>query len=89
VSLSAVDSADTATTRLSISAYLLTFTGSTWNTPQIVTVAAVNDYVARGDIVLTVKNSVLTSDVAWFGVTAGSVAVNLFDDETGAIFSLR
>jgi hypothetical protein len=43
----------------------------------------VNDYVARGDISLKVKNSLLTSDVAWFGVAVDSIAVSLEDDETG------
>ncbi len=60
---------------------LLTFTTATWNVPQTVTVAAVDDAVAEGLHHGTVTHMVTSADPSYGGMLAGAVTVNITDND--------
>ena len=70
-----------ASTDVSLSETILTFTSSTWNTEQTVTVTAGQDSDALNDSV-TLTHTVASSDTLYAGISADSVDVTVDDDET-------
>ena len=62
----------------------LTFTGSDWETPQAVTVAAAQDEDARDDTA-TLGHSVASTDGDYNGISVSQVAVTATDDETASV----
>ena len=63
----------------------LTFTGSDWETPQAVTVAAAQDEDARDDTAATLSHSVASTDGDYNGISVSQVAVTATDDETASV----
>uniref|UniRef100_UPI001CFF5082 hypothetical protein n=1 Tax=Microseira wollei TaxID=467598 RepID=UPI001CFF5082 len=51
----------------------LTFTSANWNTPQTVTVSAINDNVAEGNHSGTISHTATSSDANYNGITINSV----------------
>ena len=67
-------------TDLSVDKTTLTFTTTTWETAQTVTVTAVEDELSEGDESFTVTHTVtFAADSNYDGTTAGSVAVTVKD----------
>ena len=62
-----------------LSAASLTFTSSTWDTTQTVTVTGVDDDIDNGDRTTTITHTVAGADYA--SVTAANVEVTLIDDD--------
>ncbi len=62
----------------------LIFTSSDWNTPQTVTVSAVDDDVLEYDHVTEIPHIVVTSDPDYSGLPADSAMVAIADNECGA-----
>ena len=73
-------------TDLSVDKTTLTFTTTTWETAQTVTVTAVEDELSEGDESFTVTHTVTSAaDSNYDGTAAGSVAVTVKDAPGGAI----
>lgn len=63
----------------------LTFTPANWDTPQDVTVAAVNDAIAEGAHSGTITHTTSSSDAVYAGLTVGSVTANITDDDSAGV----
>jgi hypothetical protein len=74
---------DALITRLSLDKALLTFDQNNYNTPQTVTITAVNDYIARGKGTFSITPSSLSADPNYMGLSVGDLTITLNDDETG------
>ena len=61
----------------------LSFTTSNWNTPQSVTVTAVNDTLIEGTHTATITHT--ASGGGYTGVTIASVTVNITDNDTSGV----
>ena len=59
----------------------LTFTSTTWNTPQLVTVTAADDTDTANDEV-TLTHSATSTDTDYSGITIGGVTVTVEDNDT-------
>ncbi|MEO1432458.1 MAG: ExeM/NucH family extracellular endonuclease, partial [Cyanobacteria bacterium J06633_8] len=59
----------------------LTFTSTNWNTPQIVTVTAVDDAADEGSHTGTITHTVSSTDTDYNGITAASVTANITDND--------
>ncbi|MGB3535318.1 MAG: hypothetical protein WBA13_17605 [Microcoleaceae cyanobacterium] len=59
----------------------LTFNSSNWNTPQTVTVEAVDDGSVEGDHISTISHTVTSSDTSFDGLTIDDVVVNITDND--------
>ena len=68
-----------AGTQLTVDATILTFTPDNWDTPQTVTVTAINDNVDEGPHSGTVKHTVASSDPNYGGFGLDDVAVQITD----------
>ncbi|MCB1144266.1 MAG: hypothetical protein KDK54_18585 [Leptospiraceae bacterium] len=62
-----------------------TFTTSNWNTPQTVSVSAVNDSVAEGAHTGTIAHSLTSGDTNYNGLSVSDVSVNITDNDTEGI----
>ena len=61
----------------------LTFTSANWNTPQVVTITAVDDDIVDGTQTVTLTVSVdSTTDVNYSGLSDQTVSVDVLDDDT-------
>lgn len=60
----------------------LTFTPADWNTPQTVTVTAVDDNVYEGNHTGTVQHFASSADTAYSGIAVPSVTANITDNDT-------
>jgi putative cell wall-binding protein len=63
----------------------VTFTNGNWNTPQAVTVGAVNDAIAEGSHVGIVTNAASSDDNFYDGASVASVTVMIADNDTASI----
>ena len=63
----------------------LTFTSLNWNTPQTVTVTAVNDNIDEGVHTSTLSHSAISDDAAYNGAVIASVTANITDNDTAGI----
>ncbi len=63
----------------------LSFTGGNWNTPQTVTVTAVDDAIAEGAHTSTITHSATSSDLNYDGITIASVVANVTDNDTAGV----
>ncbi|HEY1081188.1 MAG TPA: DUF1800 family protein, partial [Prosthecobacter sp.] len=59
------------------------FTPDNWNTPQTVTVAAVDDNAVEGTHTTRVHHTVTSTDAAYSGIGVPAVNVTISDNETG------
>lgn len=62
-----------------------TFAPAAWNVPQTVTVTAVDDTVAEGNHTGVVAHTVASTDPFYSGLSAGSVAASITDNDTAGI----
>ncbi len=62
----------------------LIFTPATWNTPQYITVTAVDDDVFEGEHTSTITHTVTSLDGGYDGLKAGNVIARVMDNECGA-----
>ncbi len=63
----------------------LTFTNANWNTPQTVTVTAVDDAIDEGSHTSTITHTTASTDGNYNGITAASVTVNVADNDTAGV----
>ena len=63
----------------------LTFTADTWDTPQSVTVAAVDDGDTEGNHNDTVTHSVSSSDTGYDGLAVSDVSVTIVDNDAPGV----
>ncbi len=64
---------------------VLTFTSATWNSPQTVTVVAVDDPYAEGPHASTISHIVASADTVYNGLTVRNVAVSVTDNDVAGI----
>ncbi len=69
------------TAQVSVTPTSLTFTSANWNTAQTVTVSAVNDNAAEGDMMTNITHNVLSSDASFGGLTLPALAVSVIDND--------
>jgi hypothetical protein len=63
----------------------LTFTPSDWNTPQTVTVTAIDDSISEGSHSGTIQHSASSTDADFNGISVVSVTANITDNDTPTI----
>lgn len=61
------------------------FTSDNWDTPQTVTISAIDDFVAEGDHTGTVSHTVTSDDADYDGLGADDVVVNVADNDTAGV----
>jgi len=67
---------------VTISPTSLIFTPSSWSTPQMVTVTAVQDTDVENDHTATISHSASSSDLGYNNLSIPSVTVNITDDDS-------
>lgn len=70
----------------SVSPTTLTFTTGNWDTPQTVTVSAVDDQAAEGAHSDTLIHTAVSADSGYNGIAIGNVSVTITDNDAGTIF---
>jgi hypothetical protein len=74
--------------QISVSPASLTFTPQNWDTPQTVTVSAVDDSVIEGAHTAVITHSVVSADTGYNGLAVADVSVSIEDNDTaGVVFS--
>lgn len=63
----------------------LMFDASNWNTPQTVTVTAVDDFVAEGPHTSTIVHTVASSDTSYNGFSVSNVVASITDNDTAGV----
>jgi len=86
VTLSSSPSADVTITgtpnaQVGISPSELTFTNSNWNTPQTVTISAIDDNVVEGAHSGSISYAVTSSDLAYNGISITPLSVSVTDND--------
>ncbi|MBX7148671.1 FG-GAP-like repeat-containing protein [bacterium] len=71
--------------QVTLSDSALTFTSGNWDTPQSVTVTAVDDEVTEGSASSTITHTASSSDTNYNGISVGSLIVNISDNETKSV----
>ncbi|MBX7147565.1 hypothetical protein K1X76_00645 [bacterium] len=74
-----------STSEANASVSSLTFTTGNWNTPQTVTVSAVDDSVEELDPNTTITHTVASSDTNYNGISANSILVEITNNDTHGI----
>jgi hypothetical protein len=69
------------TTEGTVGATPLTFTASTWDTAQTVTITGVDDSLDDGDIGYTITTAASSSDASYSGIAVADVSVTNIDDD--------
>ncbi|MFZ2726657.1 MAG: FG-GAP-like repeat-containing protein [Methylococcaceae bacterium] len=72
---------DNTNQQVSTSVTSLTFTSANWNTPQYVTVTAVDDSVGEGAHTGVIKFTTSSSDSAFNGATPSNIVVHITDND--------
>ncbi|EGV33016.1 FG-GAP repeat protein, partial [Thiorhodococcus drewsii AZ1] len=72
---------DTTNDQVSVDTPTLTFTNANWNTPQTVTVSAVDDTVGEGPHFGVIAHSVTSADAAYNGLNIDPVSIQIADDD--------
>ena len=78
-------SANTGVGGATISPSSLVFTTGNWNTPQTVTVTALDDAVENGNHTTTISHSASSGDTNYNGISIGSITVNITDNEPDTV----
>ena len=68
----------------------LTFSAANWNTPQTVTVSAVDDTFTEGSQTATINHTVSSGDIAYNGLTLPAINVGIQDNDAeikGAVWN--
>jgi hypothetical protein len=63
----------------------LTFTPANWNTPQIVTITGVDDFLDDGDIPYTIATTTTSADPNYNNLVIPTVSVTNIDNETAGV----
>lgn len=63
----------------------LTFTSGTWNTPQTITVSAVDDAVAEGTHTGTVTHAAVSIDPNYNGIAIPNITANIADNDAAGV----
>ena len=63
----------------------LTFTAANWNTPQTVTVKAVDDNLVEGNHTGAIAHTVTSTDVKYNSITISPVNVTIVDNDTAGV----
>jgi len=66
-------------------AVMLTFTNMTWNTPQTITVTAVDDAIAEGAHTSTITHAAASADSSYNGIAIVNVVANVTDNDTAGV----
>ncbi|MBI2638280.1 hypothetical protein HYW83_01680 [Candidatus Peregrinibacteria bacterium] len=75
----------TTTSQISATPLDVTFTSANWNTPQTVTVSAVNDSIVEGAHGGTISYITSSADANFNGLTVSSVTVSITDNDTAGV----
>ncbi len=67
--------------QLTVSPSTLTFTSENWDTPQTVTIAAVDDTLVEGEHTSVITHSAASIDPAYDGIAVASVTVTIVDND--------
>lgn len=59
----------------------VTFTPANWNTPQTITVSAVNDAAVEGDVTTLINHTLQSADKAYAGLRSSPVVVTVNDND--------
>ena len=78
-------SASLLTNQVTLSSSTLTFTNSNWNTPQTITVTAINDDIAEGEHTDTISHTSSSTDSNFNLLTIASVTSTITDNETAGV----
>lgn len=62
-----------------------TFTTANWNTPQTVTITAVDDAASEGAHTGTITHAATSADAGYNGITVNSVTANITDNDTAGV----
>ncbi|WP_373533702.1 FG-GAP-like repeat-containing protein [Microcoleus sp.] len=73
------------TAQTTTDASTLTFTAANWNTPQTVTVTAVDDTLVEGSHTGTITHTATSTDTNYSGITVAAVTANITDNDSAAI----
>ncbi len=66
----------------------LVFDNLNWDTPQAVTISAVNDTEVEGAEVATISYIVESDDVAYDGYAISNTSVNIVDNDSGVLYTI-
>jgi len=66
-------------------AVMLTFTNMTWNTPQTITVTAVDDAIAEGAHTSTITHAAASADTIYNGISIVNVVANVVDNDMASV----
>ncbi|MGH7145389.1 MAG: hypothetical protein ACREJ2_14865 [Planctomycetota bacterium] len=73
-------------THVTVSAPTLTFTSANWNTPQTVTVTAVDDHIIEaGVFTSTITQAATSTDPNYNGIAVASVVVNITNTDAAGV----
>ncbi|MEG4986476.1 FG-GAP-like repeat-containing protein, partial [Microcoleus sp. BR0-C5] len=73
------------TSQTTTSASTLTFTSANWNTPQTVTVTAVDDNLVEGSHSGTITHTATSTDTNYNSITVPSVTANITDNDIAGV----
>ncbi|WP_287630137.1 MULTISPECIES: Calx-beta domain-containing protein [unclassified Microcystis] len=71
----------TGNNQITLNSTTLTFTTTNWNTPQNVTVTAVDDTLTEGNHTATITHNISSTDTNYNGLTLPTVNVNIQDND--------
>ncbi|AKE63138.1 Alkaline phosphatase [Microcystis aeruginosa NIES-2549] len=71
----------TSNNQITLNSTSLTFTTTNWNTPQNVTITAVDDTLTEGNHTATITHNVSSTDTNYNGLTLPNVNVNIQDND--------
>ncbi|MFO0780429.1 MAG: choice-of-anchor Q domain-containing protein [Candidatus Gracilibacteria bacterium] len=71
--------------QVNVSVPSLTFTTANWNTPQTVTVSAVDDLIAEGNHTGIISHSSVSSDPNYSGLVVSNLSVNIADNDAAGV----
>ncbi|NCR66552.1 MAG: hypothetical protein GPJ34_08230, partial [Microcystis aeruginosa LL11-07] len=71
----------TGDSQITLNSTTFTFTPTNWNTPQTVTITAVDDTLTEGNQTATITHNISSSDTNYNGLTIGTVNVSIQDND--------
>ncbi len=71
----------TSNNQITLNSTSLTFTTTNWNTPQNVTITAVDDTLTEGNHTATITHNISSTDTNYNGLTIGTVNVSIQDND--------
>ncbi|MDD5731606.1 MAG: SBBP repeat-containing protein [Patescibacteria group bacterium] len=73
---------ETPDAEITVNPTVLTFTSANWNTPQTVTVTAVDDAIVQGNHTGTISHAVVGADLNYNGFAIASVTAHITDNDS-------